>query len=309
MIIIPLDYEINKNTLYEISNTNNDNYKSIASIIIQYREAHPERKINLFFMLKWIDKYFKNLFEIIIIEQDNNSKLQLPIEYNYMKHIFLFNNGKFNREWGYNCAVKHYINTEILALIDNDIILNKSFFDSIIEVYQNKFDIISPYTYIYSTNHDEKIQILNENYNIQIPSNFKRSPYTISGGIMIIKKQVYLDLGGYEEYKSYGCEDRAMDCNILHFKKNQYKMINDTYIHLYHDTSSRDSRIKKVKEHMIQYYRCTKQNNSTNFHAKCKHRFKTLHILNEHRKNYIGNLDLYKNPNNFINSIPPYNIK
>ena len=122
-----------------------------------------------------------------------------------------------------------------------------------------------------------------------------------------MKKNTYFELGGYEEYKGYGCEDRAMDCNIICLKKGKYKIGNEIYIHLYHPKNVSE-KSKPIKHHMMQYYQCTKSKKHFDFHRKCKHKNKNIQKMINHRIKYIGNLDLYKQPNDYINSIPPYSF-
>jgi len=69
-----------------------------------------------------------------------------------------------------------------------------------------------------------------------------------------------------------------------------------------------------VPKHMKKYYKCglARQDDLkkfNNIHYYCKHTHpNTLKQMNEHRRLYMGNLDLYRNPNNFINSIPSYHF-
>lgn len=292
-LFFPNSYENNIKKIHNIKN------KKIASIIILYKESDNDRNINLFFTLNWINKYFKNIFEVIIIEQDIQQKLKLNNNYNFVNYHFLYNNQKFNRGWGFNCAIKHYCNTDIIALIDSDLLLQQSFFDSIMLIYKKKYEIISPYNSIYYTSKNQKNSILSNIYSTNIKKEnqkfVKNIPsISISGGILIIRKSTYLELGGFEEYKDYGCEDNAFDINILKLKKKNIYIHKEQTIHLYHNKNTTNNQIL---DHFNKYY-------INNFITT-----DTLLYMNNHRRKYIGNIDLYRNENNYINSIPPYNLE
>jgi hypothetical protein len=278
----------------------NKNSGKIASIVILYKKSDEERYINFYFTLNWINKYFKYFFEIIVIEQDFVQTLFLENKYSFITYHFLYNNKKFNRGWGFNCAIKHYCKTDIVALIDSDLILYKSFFDSIMMIYTNKYDIISPYNSIFYTTLKQKTMILSNIYNncikIDDQSSIKKYPtLSISGGILIIRKSVYWELGGFEEYKDYGAEDNAFDVYIKHFKGDRLLIRNEMYIHLFHDKNSCSN--ENIIAHFTKYY-----NDNLNINKK------KLSLMIEHRKKYIGNIDLYRENNDYVNSIPPYNF-
>ena len=70
--------------------------------IISYRHS-TERFNNLKRTLEWVNAFSGG--EIILVEQDKNSKLQdtkLPC-----RHIFLKSNMPFNKSWGFNVGLKY----------------------------------------------------------------------------------------------------------------------------------------------------------------------------------------------------------
>ena len=111
-----------------------------ASIIfnIKTNNVNPNLMDNFLYTLKWFMKYFPTTdYEYIIVEQDEEEKIKLSDELK-IKKIFLYNPHIFNRGWGYNVAIKHYITTKIAVLCDTDIILEnpKQLHDSI-EISEN----------------------------------------------------------------------------------------------------------------------------------------------------------------------------
>ena len=94
-----------------------------VSMIINHRNSSVDRQENLLSIIS----YFKNCCEIIVVEQDDNSKISLP---NDIKHIFIKNSGLFNRSWGFNVGVKS-ANFDKLCFNDNDIIMNLDDFNQV----------------------------------------------------------------------------------------------------------------------------------------------------------------------------------
>ncbi len=168
-------------------------------------------------------------------------------------------------------------------------------------IHRKKYEIITPYNSIYYTTKNQKKSILNNIYaaNIKIENKkfVKNIPtISISGGILIIRKSTYLELGGFEEYKGYGAEDNAFDINILKLKNNTLFINKERYIHLYHDKNTLSNQ--KILDHFKKYYKNSSVTNK-----------KILLHMNNHRRKYIGNIDLYRSENDYINSIPPYNLE
>ncbi len=277
------------------------NKSKLATLIIGYRYTKSNDD-NMKFLLKWIDNFYGNLFDILIIEQDVFSKLDLGnYKKDYIRNELIYNPKEYNRGWGYNVAVKHYCkDSDVVALMDTDILTGDNFLDCILDCHKN-FDIVSPYQYIYYSD-DKDVKSLRKNFNLDCLEDVDKkikNPVSISGGIVIFKKTKYLELNGFEQYLDYSSEDRAMDVTILnHIDKSKIKIDANIYVHQYHPR-----RVKKnfheVYAHLIKNYKCEYHPELGRYdfiHANCKHANKTqtLNLLWERAKSF-GDKNLYKN--------------
>ena len=94
------------------------------SIIISYRESTEERRNNLKYLLDYLSYIQDRNTEILIIEQDDESKIDWLDEIRgkeYIKHIFIKNPGIFNKGWGYNIGSK-LAESDILIFSDADLL-------------------------------------------------------------------------------------------------------------------------------------------------------------------------------------------
>jgi len=177
-----------------------------------------------------------------------------------------------------------------------------------IEICQSEKKIVSPYDFVTFTTEEEREKILQNNMDIDYISHH---PVTISGGIVTVNREAFLEIGGFEEYKIYGGEDRSLD--VIFMGQNNFAVLEGYGIHLYHPTNP--TRIKKdselMLEHLKKHYSCFYQKNLKPYdfiHSNCNH--KTYDQLKEYIKlklKYFGNIELYKNKlNTEINSFPIY---
>src|SRR6478609_6887928 len=92
----------------------------MVSYVFTYRQSTDDRYKNLLTVLKWLSNIGIPNLEVVIIEQDNISKLNIDNTYSFpIKHIFAYNDKLFNRAWGFNVAVKNTTNP-ILIFADSD---------------------------------------------------------------------------------------------------------------------------------------------------------------------------------------------
>jgi len=284
--------------------------KKKASIIfnMKYNTKNPNLDSNFIFTLRWFLKnYPKKDFEYILIEQDTEEKIKIPEDIP-IKRRFIYNPSIFNRGWGYNVAVKYFMNTDVAVFCDSDIILEypESLIKSI-EICQKEKKIVSPYSHVAFTTVEERQKILEKD--MEDISYESRHPVTISGGIVTVNKEAFLEVGGFEEYKIYGGEDRSLD--VIFMSENKAEMIDGFGIHLYHPKNPTiiKNESKLMLDHLLKTFSCSYDRTLKPYdfiHSNCNH--KTLEELEEHIKlklKYFANIDLYKTSNKTqINSFP-----
>lgn len=175
---------------------------SNISYIIAFRAANIERITALVFVLKKLRTYFPDL-EIIVIEQDSESKLDLDPKLN-VKHFFTFNAGLFNKGWSFNFAVKNTQKT-VLAFGDADIFLDK-------KSYLNCFEAIKDFEAI-TPNMTEAINVvIPHDDTLQHEENNKRLLFNaFAGGLIVITREGFEKIGGWDErFEGWGCENDAV---------------------------------------------------------------------------------------------------
>lgn len=278
----------------------------LATLIIGVRLDTEDitRITNLKFMLSWLEHYYGDLFEILIVEQDAEPKLKLHDLIEDKKNIryqFIYNPTDYNRGWGYNVAVKHFCpQTKVIVLMDTDVLTSANFVREVLDCH-TKYDAVSPYQNIYYTDPGEaekikksfKIDDLNDEKKI-------KNPVTLAGGILIIKKKVYMAVRGFEQYVGYGCEDRALDVTIFnHLDPKKIRIAPFSYVHMYHPSDNKArSRFKEIYGHLTEKYGCQYYpglDPYDSIHKNCTHvdKKKTLKLMIE-RTDSFGDPDLYK---------------
>ena len=278
--------------------------KYLATLIIGVRcgSSDTQRLGNLKFLLQWIDYYYSDLFDVLIVEQDE--KPNLPLQdldlKPYVRHCFLFNPEDYNRGWGYNVAIKEFCeNSKVVALMDTDVLTGPNFVSDVRDCHL-KIKVASPYLNIYYTDKEEA-KLLKQKLDPTLLCDSKKikNPVTVAGGIVIWNKSAYQSINGFEQYRGYSCEDRAMDVTIFnHFKPEHIRISPQTYLHLHHDSDqSARKNFKQIYDHLLVNYNCVydKSLSPNDFiHKNCNHsdKLKTLELLSK-RSSGFGDINLY----------------
>ncbi|SLN72220.1 hypothetical protein LOS8367_03685 [Limimaricola soesokkakensis] len=277
----------------------------LATLVIGVRDnpEQPERRANLKFLLEWIDHYYGDIYEVLIVEQDSKPQLDLAFldPKSYVRHEFIYNPSDFNRGWGYNVAVRHFCqDAHVVALMDTDVLTGPNFLRDTIDC-REKLHVVSPYVNIYYSDETEVEEIRRTYRLTSLKDKSKiRNPVTISGGVVIFNRSVFLAVKGFEQYVGYSCEDRALDVTVLnHIAPEKIKVSRQTYVHLHHPTDqAARSRFKEIYGHLTENY-CCKYDPSIRpgeyIHKNCSHagRQTTLQLLIDRAEDF-GDLDLYK---------------
>lgn len=278
---------------------------ALASLIIGVRHhpAKTARLDNLKFLLRWIDHYYGDLFDVLLVEQDSEPRLPLAAlgAQPYVRHVFAYNPQEYNRGWGYNVAVRHHCpEAKVVALMDTDVLTGPNFLRDIMDCHC-RIDVASPYLNVYYTGAHEARQV-HDTMSLSHLTNPARikNPVTIAGGIVIWNRAAFMAIKGFEQYLGYSCEDRAMDVTIFnHVNKARIRISPRTYVHLHHDTeTAARSRFKEVYAHLTDNYACTYDKSLSPFdfiHKNCQHvtRDRSLSMMLKRTRDF-GDPDLYR---------------
>lgn len=270
---------------------------------MRLNDEEPWRLKNLIAVLDWLDWFYEDMFDILLVEQDNKAKLNPSIykERRNVRYEFIFNPDDYNRGWGYNVAVKHFCpNNEVVALMDTDVLPGRNFLGEIRDCLIGKYDVISPYQNIYYTDEEEASHLIVNKYLSSLTDSKKiKNPVTITGGIIIIKRNIYMELSGFEQYIGYGCEDRAFDVTILNMvNENKIRVAPFVYAHLFHPVDKKARKNwNQIYNHLQENYQCQwhKELGPLDYiHSKCNHadRKKIIKSMAARILDF-GRLDLY----------------
>ncbi|QXD22922.1 DUF115 domain-containing protein [Opitutia bacterium ISCC 51] len=251
----------------------------VASLVIGFRlkEGDPSRLDNMVCLLDWVNKYFPNLFEVILLEQDSEKRFDQSLLKHGERYEFIFNPDSYNRGWAYNVAVKHFVTTPVVATCDTDVLLGNSFLSSVLQCYKGK-EFVSPYRNVVYTSEEEAsdIRASLSLKKLNFDENSLKNPVSITGGIFIATCEAYERLAGYEQYMGYACEDRAFDATICELADPETVLIqNESYIHLWHPLDNVEKKnFDEIYQHLVANYGCKYHSELTYrsyIHQYCHH--------------------------------------
>ena len=278
--------------------------KYLATLVIGVRlkPGDVPRMRNFMFLLKWLEHHYSGLFDLLIVEQDSQKRLDFQALGlgSHARYEFIHNPGEYNRGWGYNVAVKHFCTeSKVVVLMDTDVLTGSNFVREVMDCH-SKYDAISPYQNIYYTNEAEAESVY-AGMRIDHLANPRciKNPVTVAGGLLIIKRDTYLNLKGFEQYVGYGCEDRAFDVTLFnHVPEARLRIAPVSYVHLFHprDIDGRD-RFDEIYEHLVSNYGCKYEKALGPFdfiHKNCQHAspLETLSLMRARAESF-GDPDLY----------------
>ena len=278
---------------------------TLGSLIIGVRHdsAKPERLDNLKFLLRWINHYYADLFDVLLMEQDSEQRLSLAAlgAKPYVRHSFAYNPQAYNRGWGYNVAVRHHCpDARVVVLMDTDVLTGPNFMRDVMDCH-GCIDVASPYLNVYYTEADEARQV-QETMSLTHLTDASRikNPVTVAGGIVIWNRAAYMAIKGFEQYVGYGAEDRALDVAIFnHMDPSRVRVSSATYVHLFHKVDTENKkRTKEIYAHLTENYGCTYDKSLTPFefiHKNCQHvgRAQTTALMLTRTRDF-GDPDLYR---------------
>jgi predicted glycosyltransferase involved in capsule biosynthesis len=226
-----------------------------VSIIISFRQSDEDRAVNLKGLLSYLGQLVTSDVELIVVEQDSESRLGWMTG-GKVKHVFIKNDGVFNKGMGYNVGAKAS-SGEYLLFTDVDLYMSiEQYLGSL--AYMPDHDVVKPYTRLHYLDKVNSCRFLAD-YDMGIIGERGMvlqsiKPTVISGGIFAIKRELFFALKGFDERcRGYGYEDDIFDMKMRKTFLN-IKFLTADCIHVYHP-SMRGGMDTKDK-----YYSLFKQN-------------------------------------------------
>ena len=225
-----------------------------VSIIISYKQSDEDRATNLRSLLNYLSQLISSDVEIIVVEQDTETKITWVPE--GVKHIFIKNDEVFNKGLGYNVGVR-YSSGDYLLFTDVDLYMDiEQYLWSL--AYMTDHDVVKPYTNLHYLDQRNSSWFF-ANYDMGIVKQKHRvlqsiKPSVISGGVFSIKRDLFFTLRGFDEQcKGYGYEDDIFDDKMRKAGLNIIFLGADC-IHVYHRSMRGGMDVKD------EYYSFFKQN-------------------------------------------------
>jgi hypothetical protein len=278
--------------------------KPLATLVIGLRLKAEEssRLDNLRFLMGWIDKHYGEAFELLLVEQDKQPTADLHAQLpGRFRHEFLYNPAPYNRGWLYNVAVRHLTDAPVVGFIDTDILPGSNFLGCVMDCYRD-FDVISPNRNLYYSTAEQKQALYETGHYRDLPVTLEglRNPTSLSGGMLIVNRQKFIDIAGFEQYVGYGCEDRALDVTMFAMlPAARLRMDSFAYFHQHHPMHAEEhAYFKDIYSHMAEHYGCeyTRGLTPTSYlHRDCCH-VPEAHVreMAEARRPFIGDPNLYR---------------
>jgi hypothetical protein len=288
---------------------NNNNYKLNMVFPVSLMKQGNETMVNFDYIInKYINYVKQNNFQLTICHTETNNfaiidKLILDHDINY---IFVANPLNFNL--GYCRNLYKYVNLSNNILYnDVDMPLELSQINKML-AKMDTFDVVKPYVNnLYQLNYLDKYKYINKSGGINLASYKRYRKYSITGGILMIKNSILVETGGYEEFNSYGYEDRCFDVVVL-AKRYKIFFFDDVVYHLHHEKNNASNIMKSYielsKKYTICNYGCGIRDGIMSMHDQCVHKHNNINVLINRNKLHNANINLFKQAYRTINLKP-----
>jgi hypothetical protein len=257
--------------------------KNIA-YIIGHRSADKYRLKNLLIVIDRLIQIKHKCLEyditlsIIIIEQDKTPTIKDgEILHSQVHYVFIYNDGYYNRGWGFNVGFRLFSSYDYFYFADNDIIINER---DLIHAFEHcfKYDAVNPYNVIYNTLESTETECFRQDsFNIKELKQQKKveqdeRPYIcFSGGIVgISRKSMYLISGWDERFRGRGWEDYAFTSKLFLFL-SRIHTFSLKALHLWHPWETNTTRC--INEKLNQEYGQYKVDNYIDMIEETRHIF------------------------------------
>jgi len=157
---------------------------------VTYIIGHGGHSVHRLENLKCVIKQLKSdCAEIIVVEQNETPYCEDIVTHLGVKYIFAFNDGMYNRSWGFNIGYKQSTN-DIVVVGDNDLIMKHEDTSHVIEQFsKSDTETCSPYNIVIDCPLPQT-QLLRQNQNINAKG-YIRTGCNYAGGILYFKRGVF----------------------------------------------------------------------------------------------------------------------
>lgn len=205
--------------------------------ILTHRNVCEERGENLEYVLGWINSLEVDS-NIIVVEQDDTSKLKIDFSKYNTKHIFAKNDGLFNKSWGMNIGIRNS-SSDHIVFCDSDCFLETYKMNRFLEDFQHgNYDYGSPNMKCHMTDESDRKLLMNSSYHTEIkcqrPPTTAPTIFPLTGGVFCSKRTSINRIKWWDEnFRGWGKEDNAMTIKFRSFDMSPLEGDHMLY-HLWH---------------------------------------------------------------------------
>ena len=199
------------------------------SYVIAHMNVSPYRLRNINAIVKHIRACFKDIVEIIVVEQ-GFKKSDIP---NVDKHLLLPEVGLFKKAKIMNIGALN-ASYDSIVFADNDIVLSKI---SIIESLNGLalYDVVNPYGGVIDLDEQQSNNLLDNGIVPQVDMTKTRGAVVFAGGVFVVRKLAFYKIGGFDEsFIGWGGEDDALTVKFARLCRG-VELTRHRCFHLYHD--------------------------------------------------------------------------
>jgi len=214
--------------------------KKTITYIIPHRNVDTYREKNLMVVLDWI-RLLKYAKEIIVVEQDDSPKLDLPKDIN---HIFIKNAGQFTKSWAMNVGIRAASN-DLIVMCDSDCFFSVNdmnlFLDKMIK---GNYKVGSPNHYNFTRLKENDTERVHKNLKTFTEARKDKVIGSALGGgcFAATKEALYKVKLWDEDFMGWGGEDSAMGSKFWKegwtYDSGQALRTNYLGYHLWHPSKS-----------------------------------------------------------------------
>lgn len=276
----------------------------LATLVIGFRfqEADEYRYNNMKCLVDYMNRTYPDLFDILLLEQAEEPSERFDLsDFPGCRYEFLYNPEAFNRGWGYNAACLHFTDSRVVGFFDTDVIPGKNFLRTVLDCYE-EFDAVSPNRNLFYATAEQTAEFRRKGRfdQFSVAEETLKNPTTLAGGMLVVNREAFLGIGGFEQYVGYGCEDRVLDVTMLTLLPSErVRMDSYAYFHQYHPVQEGERKyFASIYNHMARHYGCEYVPGLgplDYIHANCRHADEArVRTEMERRRPHIGQLDLYR---------------
>lgn len=185
--------------------------------IIPFRAQSPDRWLNLLATVAWYSGLENT--ELLVVEQDEQPGIDRSALSEYVRHLFLYNRGPFNKSWAFNVAAMN-ARGEVLAMVDADVLVEASVLQACFEECLGGIQAINPYSALLDLD-EGRTELLRRTGRIEgrgedtFNRDYKGEYLCFCGGAYVVRRDTYIELGGQDErFVGWGGEDDAMSIKL-----------------------------------------------------------------------------------------------